>query len=187
MPAAMSQFLSWLLLKWLQKCSPEKWALEKLLGKKGFAETPCFGGFRHTRKQTKQSWDDSRVGGRLSILGANLRVFWPWRLSRFFMLNSHRPWHSPCSSARVALLFPGVAVGVITVTFPEAEAVVVEKHEAAHPFDAFPSIEMWNDQAQWAAVLTSERFAIVLEGEQDVGLQQIFERHVGGVALFGKN
>jgi hypothetical protein len=47
--------------------------------------------------------------------------------------------------ARVALLFPRIAVGVIAVAFPEAEAIVVEKLEAANPFNAFPSVEMGND------------------------------------------
>src|SRR5271169_944386 len=90
-------------------------------------------------------------------------------------------------TAGVALLFPRIAVGVIAVAFPEAEAVVVEQHETSDPLDAFPCVELRDDEAQRAAVLASKRLAVMLEGEENIWLQQIFERHVGRVTLLGKN
>jgi hypothetical protein len=48
-------------------------------------------------------------------------------------------------SSGVALLFPGVAIGVVAVALPEAEAVSIEQHETARPLDTFPGIEMGND------------------------------------------
>jgi hypothetical protein len=52
-----------------------------------------------------------------------------------------------CLAAGVALLFPGVAVSVIAVAFPEAEALLIEQHEAANPLDAFPGIKVGHHQA----------------------------------------
>jgi hypothetical protein len=52
-----------------------------------------------------------------------------------------------CLAAGVTLLFPGVAVGVVAVAFPETKAVVVEELEAADPFDAFPGVQMRDDEA----------------------------------------
>lgn len=53
--------------------------------------------------------------------------------------------------AGVALLFPRVTVGVIAVSLPEAETIVIEKHETADPFHAFPGVQMGNDQADGTA------------------------------------
>src|SRR6266853_550155 len=39
-------------------------------------------------------------------------------------------------SSGVTLLFPGVAIDVITVAFPESEAVFIVQLETAHPLDA---------------------------------------------------
>src|SRR5271165_1611029 len=69
------------------------------------------------------------------------------------------------SGSRVALLFPRVAISVITVAFPEAETIFVEQHEAADPFHAFPSVKVRNDEAEGAAVFGGKRNAVVFEGE----------------------
>ena len=82
---------------------------------------------------------------------------------------------------------PGVAEGVVAVAFPEAKLIVVEKCEAANPLDGFPGIKMGDDEAAGAAVLGGERLAIVIESEQDVGMEQIGEWNVGGVTFFGQN
>jgi len=84
----------------------------------------------------------------------------------------------------VALFLPGVAVGVIAVAFPEAETFFIEEHEAAHPFDAFPGVEMRDDQADRAAVLGGERDTVVIECEQDIRVLEVGERDVCGVAFF---
>jgi hypothetical protein len=36
-----------------------------------------------------------------------------------------------------ALLFPGIAVGVVAVALPKAEAIMIEQHEAATHFTLF--------------------------------------------------
>ena len=64
---------------------------------------------------------------------------------------------------------------------------VVEKDEAADPLNAFPGIEMRNDEAQGAAMLGGERLAVMVESEENIGLHQIFERYICGVALFREN
>jgi hypothetical protein len=76
------------------------------------------------------------------------------------------------SSAGVALFFPGVAVGVVAVAFPEAQAVVVQKHEAAHLLHTFPGVEMRHHKAHGAAVFTGERLAIMLKREEHIGALQ---------------
>ena len=84
-------------------------------------------------------------------------------------------------------MFPGVAVGVVAVAFPEAKAVVVEEHETANPFDAFPGVKVRDDESKRAAVIGGEGFAIVLGGEQDLRAEQVGKGDVGGVALVGKD
>src|SRR5438552_13476580 len=88
------------------------------------------------------------------------------------------------SGTGVALLLPGVAIGMIAVALPETEAVVVEQREAADPLDAFPGVEMRNDQAQRCAMFGRERLTIVIEGEENIGLEKVGQRDVGGIALF---
>ena len=56
---------------------------------------------------------------------------------------------------------------MVAVAFPETQAVEVEKLESTNPFDAFPGVEMRDDQAQGAAMFASERFAVVLEREEN--------------------
>ena len=73
---------------------------------------------------------------------------------------------------------------MIAVALPETEAVVVEQREAADPLDAFPGVEMRNDQAQRCAMFGRERLAIVIEGEENIGLEKVGQRDVGGIALF---
>ena len=63
--------------------------------------------------------------------------------------------------AGVALLLPGVTVGVITVALPEAESIMIEKQEATNPLDAFPGVEMRHDEAKGAAMVGGERCAIL--------------------------
>src|SRR5438445_4381519 len=65
----------------------------------------------------------------------------------------------------IALLFPRIAVGVVAVAFPEAEALFTKQHKAAHPLHAFPCVKMRDDQAQRASVFPSKRHAIVFQGE----------------------
>ena len=75
--------------------------------------------------------------------------------------------------AGIALLFPGVTVGVIAVALPETELVVVEKLKAADPFDTFPGVQMRDDQTQRAAVLGGEGFTIVFKGKEHIGTQKV--------------
>src|SRR5580693_517341 len=91
------------------------------------------------------------------------------------------------STAGVALLFPRIAVGVIAVAFPEAEAVVVEELKPAHPLHTFPGIEMRDDEAQRTAMFGRQGFAVMLEGEQYIGLQQIFEGYICCVTFLGED
>lgn len=44
------------------------------------------------------------------------------------------------SAARVTLLFPRIAVRVVAIAFPEAQAIMIQEHEPAYPFDALPRI-----------------------------------------------
>ena len=53
---------------------------------------------------------------------------------------------------------------MVAVLFPEAGLVVRGERKTAHPFHAFPEIQVRHDQAQGIAMLGRQRFAIVLEG-----------------------
>ena len=76
---------------------------------------------------------------------------------------------------------------MVPVTLPETEAVVIEEHESTDPFDAFPGIEMRDDESHGAAMLGREWLAIMFEGENYVRALEIFQRDVRGVAFLGKN
>ena len=84
-----------------------------------------------------------------------------------------------------ALFFEGVAVEVVAVLLPEAGLVVVEEFQAADPLYAFPGVEIGDDQAQRVAVIGGEGFAIVFEGEEGGGTEEVGEGNVGGVAVLG--
>src|SRR5580700_3672132 len=65
----------------------------------------------------------------------------------------------------VALLFERVAVSVVAVLLPETRGVLRHKFQAAHPLDAFPSVEMRHYEADGVAMLGGERFAVVFQRE----------------------
>src|SRR5216684_98577 len=81
-------------------------------------------------------------------------------------------------SARVPLLLPRITVRVISVALPEAQPVVIQHHESAHPLHAFPRIEVRHDQPQWPSMFRCQRLAIVFEREQHIRLNQIRQRHI---------
>ena len=62
---------------------------------------------------------------------------------------------------RVSLLFPRVAVVVIAKRLPEPGLVFRDEFEAAHPFGAFPKLEMRDQQTHRTPVLRRERLFIV--------------------------
>src|SRR5579863_7102666 len=91
----------------------------------------------------------------------------PKRVSNDSYLRTRTGNSSPANSvSRVALLFPRIAVGVISVAFPEAQAIFAQQYEAAHPLHAFPGIKMRNNEPAWTAVFGGERHAVVIEGKQ---------------------
>ena len=44
------------------------------------------------------------------------------------------------------LLFPGIAVGVVAVLFPESPLVFVQELDRADPLGALPGVEVGNDE-----------------------------------------
>src|SRR5207245_1586233 len=89
-------------------------------------------------------------------------------------------------SSRIALLAPRIAVRVIPVALPEAQALLIEQQEATHPLHALPSIKMRHDQTQRPAMLGRERRAVVLESEENVGPLEVGEGDICRVAFFGQ-
>jgi hypothetical protein len=87
--------------------------------------------------------------------------------------------------AAESFFFEWVTVEVVAVLLPKTGLVMVHEFEAADPFDAFPGVEMRDDQAQWVAVIGGEGFAVVFEGEKGGGTEEVGKRDVGGVAVFG--
>src|SRR5436305_590930 len=65
-----------------------------------------------------------------------------------------------------ALLFPGVAVGVVAVLLPEAAPVLGEQLDAVHPLGALPGVEMGDHQPHRSAVVHQQRLAVVTVREQ---------------------
>ena len=90
-------------------------------------------------------------------------------------------------SAGVTLLFPGIAIGVIAVPFPEAEAIVIEEHETADPLHTFPGVKVRDNKTERATVIGRKGFAIVFESEEHVRTLKVFQWDVGGVTCFGEN
>jgi hypothetical protein len=68
----------------------------------------------------------------------------------------------------VPLLFPWVPISVVAVLLPKARPVMGKEFEPANPLGALPGIKLRHHQPQRAAVLCSERFAIVLERKKHV-------------------
>src|ERR1700745_843022 len=75
---------------------------------------------------------------------------------------------------------------MVAVAFPEAETVFVEQNKTANPLDAFPGVEMGEDEADRAAMLGGEWSAIVVECEQNMRALHIFEWNVCGIFFFGE-
>src|SRR5579859_1667609 len=93
----------------------------------------------------------------------------PKRVSNDSYLRTRTGNSSPANSvSRVALLFPGIAVSVVAVAFPEAQAIFVQQHEAARPLHALPRIKMRNNEATWTTMFRGERHAVVIEGKEHV-------------------
>src|SRR5262245_14480531 len=85
----------------------------------------------------------------------------------------------------VALLGPRVGVHVVAVLLPEPGRVDVEELEGAKPLRALPEVELGQDQPYGPAVVGLEVAASVLERQDDVVLDEIVERRVGGVVRVG--
>src|SRR5688572_11784161 len=82
----------------------------------------------------------------------------------------------------VSLLAPGVAVHVVAERFPEARLVRWHVAQLAHPFGAFPEIEVGHEEARRSAVFRRERRALIYEGDHALSLREIGDGHVRGVA-----
>ena len=93
--------------------------------------------------------------------------------------------HAARSVARVPLLPPGIAVHVIAAQLPEARLVPLRELQAVDPLRRLPEVEMRDEQARGAAMLGRERLALVLRSASCLAADEIFRRHVGGVAVIG--
>src|SRR3954462_7459057 len=87
--------------------------------------------------------------------------------------------------ARVALLFPGIAVHVISEGLPEAWLVLGNEGQATHPFRALPEVQVRNDEASWAAVSGCQRRVIELGRNQRPTVHQIGYRQICRITSVG--
>src|SRR3954468_22872308 len=90
--------------------------------------------------------------------------------------------HVAQSVALVALLPPRVTAVVVAVGLPEAGLVVVEDLQSPHPLGALPEVEMRNQEARGAAVLGSQRLALVFIDDPCLFASHILEWQIGRIS-----
>src|SRR5262249_4510423 len=86
------------------------------------------------------------------------------------------------SIALVTLLFPWVTEVVIAKRLPEAWHIRDSQLQAPDPLGALPEVEMWDEQARWAAVLWRNRHTLIGIGDPSLTAAYLCKRQVRGVA-----
>src|SRR5918993_5917385 len=82
----------------------------------------------------------------------------------------------------ISLFFPRVPAVVISRRFPKARFIFFSEVNTAHPFGTLPKIEVWHHHAGRAAMFRRERFAIIFKGNKGLTVDNVSQRHVGGIA-----
>ncbi len=70
---------------------------------------------------------------------------------------------------------------MVSVTLPESSVILFEQFDTADPFCRLPCIEVVTDKAHRAAVWNGERLAIVMAGEEIVGVEKIIEKKIRSI------
>lgn len=82
----------------------------------------------------------------------------------------------------VSLLAPRVTPEMVSVTLPESAVVLFEQFDTADPFCRLPRIEMMADKAHRATVWNGEWLAVMMAGEEIVGVEKIIEQKIRSIA-----
>src|SRR5688500_16550186 len=82
-----------------------------------------------------------------------------------------RDCHAPSALAMtlivpIPLFFPRIAEIVIAGRFPKTGLVLFHQANAAHPLGALPKIQMWYEHTCRTAMLRSERFIVIFQGDK---------------------
>ena len=67
---------------------------------------------------------------------------------------------------------------MVSVSLPEACAVVRYEFDACNPFGSLPGVQLRNDAASGAAVFCRKRFSIVSERDQRVFCKEVADRKI---------
>src|SRR5262249_6548527 len=102
-------------------------------------------------------------------------------ISRTSAVRQARRGADAASVSGITLFAPGIAIEVVAERFPEARRILGHEIQPAHPFRAFPEIEMRHEQPRRTAMLRRERLAFIVRGDHRLAADHIGDRHVGGV------
>jgi len=74
---------------------------------------------------------------------------------------------------------------VVSAGFPGAAVFLVGKPDLTQPFGGFPEIQVRDDQAHRPAMGTGQGRAIIMAGEEGIGMHEIGQIERGCVAVIG--
>src|SRR5918994_6544119 len=89
---------------------------------------------------------------------------------------------SELSVALVALLEPRIAAVVIAQLLPEPWLVVLGEDQPAHPFGAFPEVQVRNKEARRSSMLGLELVTVVAVDDPRLAAGDVLDREVRRVA-----
>src|SRR6185437_9667703 len=92
---------------------------------------------------------------------------------------------TPVSVIGVALLPPGIAIGVVAAQLPEAGLVALSELQPVRPFRGLPEIEMRHQQPCRATVIRLQRLALMAQRQHGPALREIGDGDIRRVAIVG--
>src|ERR1700752_265817 len=81
----------------------------------------------------------------------------------------------------IPLLFPRVAMIVVSRRFPKARFILFSKINPSHPFGTLPKIQMRHNHSCWTTMFGCERLIVIFQSDEGLTIDDIGERHVCGV------
>src|ERR1051325_6209596 len=100
---------------------------------------------------------------------------------------SRQPPHVPNilhrTSRRKPIFSPWIRGIRIATQFPKTEDIAIQKCDLANEFRAFPRVELWNDDARWAAMIGGEWLTGPFMRDQDIIIHAGVQRRVSRVTV----
>src|SRR5262249_37515062 len=92
--------------------------------------------------------------------------------------SRRRPGAPPTSITVVPLLFPGVAIVVVTQRLPETTLILFHESQSSQPLRAFPKIEVRHEEPGRTTMLGRNRRALIAGHDQTSAANEIGNRKV---------